>query len=81
MSEDNPYDHLTDDNDDHRWAFGTGFTDPLEGIDTACCSPGPRASSARPRTDLPTSAPSRNFATSDWSNARTRISPSSSDDC
>jgi ring-1,2-phenylacetyl-CoA epoxidase subunit PaaC len=34
MSEDNPYDHLTDDNDDHRWAFGTGFTDPLEGIDT-----------------------------------------------
>ena len=21
--------------DDHRWAFGTGFTDPLEGIDTS----------------------------------------------
>ena len=20
--------------DDHRWAFGTGFTDPLEGVDT-----------------------------------------------
>lgn len=35
MSEDNPYDHLSDENDDHRWAFGTGFTDPLEGIDTA----------------------------------------------
>jgi ring-1,2-phenylacetyl-CoA epoxidase subunit PaaC len=34
MSEDNPYDHLTDDDDDHRWAFGTGFTDPLQGIDT-----------------------------------------------
>jgi ring-1,2-phenylacetyl-CoA epoxidase subunit PaaC len=34
MSDDNPYEHLTDDNDDHRWAFGTGFTDPLEGIDT-----------------------------------------------
>jgi ring-1,2-phenylacetyl-CoA epoxidase subunit PaaC len=32
---DNPYDLLGDDHDDgHRWAFGTGFTDPLEGIDT-----------------------------------------------
>src|SRR5215470_8810175 len=32
---DNPYDLLSDDHDDdHRWAFGTGFTDPLEGIDT-----------------------------------------------
>lgn len=32
---DNPYDLLGDDRDDgHRWAFGTGFTDPLEGIDT-----------------------------------------------
>jgi ring-1,2-phenylacetyl-CoA epoxidase subunit PaaC len=33
---DSPYDLLGDDNDDgHRWAFGTGFTDPLEGVDTA----------------------------------------------
>ena len=32
---DNPYDLLAADSDDgHRWAFGTGFTDPLEGIDT-----------------------------------------------
>ena len=30
-----PYDGLDDDPDDHRWAFGTGFTDPLEGVDTA----------------------------------------------
>ena len=37
MSEhDNPYDLLGDDHDEgHRWAFGTGFTDPLEGIDTS----------------------------------------------
>jgi ring-1,2-phenylacetyl-CoA epoxidase subunit PaaC len=33
---DSPYDGLADEHtDDHRWAFGTGFTDPLEGIDTA----------------------------------------------
>src|ERR1700729_142177 len=33
---DNPYDLLGDDHDDgHRWAFGTGFTDPLAGVDTA----------------------------------------------
>jgi len=33
---DNPYDLLGDDHDEgHRWAFGTGFTDPLEGIDTS----------------------------------------------
>ncbi len=33
---DNPYDLLGDDSDGgHRWAFGTGFTDPLEGIDTS----------------------------------------------
>ena len=31
----NPYDLLGDDLDDgHRWAFGTGFTDPLAGVDT-----------------------------------------------
>jgi ring-1,2-phenylacetyl-CoA epoxidase subunit PaaC len=33
---DNPYDQLGDDHDTgHRWAFGTGFTDPLAGIDTS----------------------------------------------
>ncbi len=36
MSADNPYEFLADDHDDeHRWAFGTGFVDPLEGIDTS----------------------------------------------
>ena len=36
MSNDNPYDLLGEDNDEgHRWAFGTGFTDPLAGIDMA----------------------------------------------
>ena len=35
MNEDNPYDLLAEDLDSgHRWAFGTGFVDPLEGIDT-----------------------------------------------
>jgi ring-1,2-phenylacetyl-CoA epoxidase subunit PaaC len=34
--DDNPYDLLGEDRDEgHRWAFGTGFTDPLEGIDTS----------------------------------------------
>ncbi len=33
---DNPYDLLGADHDEgHRWAFGTGFTDPLEGVDTS----------------------------------------------
>jgi ring-1,2-phenylacetyl-CoA epoxidase subunit PaaC len=27
------YRSLGEDSDDHRWAFGTGFTDPLEGVD------------------------------------------------
>lgn len=31
---DNPYDLLGESHED-RWAFGTGFTDPLEGIDTS----------------------------------------------
>ena len=32
--DDNPYDLLAEDSDEaHRWAFGTGFTDPLAGID------------------------------------------------
>src|ERR1700689_1943212 len=30
-----PYQSLGEDSDDHRWAFGTGFTDPLEGIDAS----------------------------------------------
>ncbi|MGN6607489.1 MAG: 1,2-phenylacetyl-CoA epoxidase subunit PaaC [Jatrophihabitans sp.] len=35
MDHDNPYDLLGDDSDTgHRWAFGTNFVDPLEGIDT-----------------------------------------------
>jgi ring-1,2-phenylacetyl-CoA epoxidase subunit PaaC len=35
MSE-NPYEWLADEHsDDHRWAYGTGFTDALAGIDTA----------------------------------------------
>jgi ring-1,2-phenylacetyl-CoA epoxidase subunit PaaC len=33
---DNPYDLLATDHDaGQRWAFGTGFTDPFEGIDTS----------------------------------------------
>ena len=32
MSFDNPYEALTEDND-ARWAFGTGFEDPLAGVD------------------------------------------------
>jgi ring-1,2-phenylacetyl-CoA epoxidase subunit PaaC len=36
VTDDNPYDSLADEHpDDHRWAFGSGFTDPLEGIDTS----------------------------------------------
>jgi ring-1,2-phenylacetyl-CoA epoxidase subunit PaaC len=27
------YQGLNDETEDHRWAFGTGFTDPLEGVD------------------------------------------------
>jgi len=35
MSADNPYDQLAAEHGaDPRWAFGTGFTDPLAGIDT-----------------------------------------------
>lgn len=34
MSFDNAYEALTEDND-ARWAFGTGFTDPLSGVDTS----------------------------------------------
>jgi ring-1,2-phenylacetyl-CoA epoxidase subunit PaaC len=36
MNDDTPYAGLADEHgDEHRWAFGTGFSDPLEGIDTA----------------------------------------------
>jgi ring-1,2-phenylacetyl-CoA epoxidase subunit PaaC len=36
MTDDNPYGWLADEHsDDHRWAYGTGFTDPLAGIDTS----------------------------------------------
>ena len=37
MSEDeySVYESLGEDTGDHRWAFGTGFVDALEGIDTA----------------------------------------------
>jgi ring-1,2-phenylacetyl-CoA epoxidase subunit PaaC len=36
MSDDNPYDWLADEHsDDSRWAYGTGFTDPLAGVDTS----------------------------------------------
>jgi ring-1,2-phenylacetyl-CoA epoxidase subunit PaaC len=34
--DDNPYDLLAQDHDEgHRWAFGTGFADPLAGLDTS----------------------------------------------
>jgi ring-1,2-phenylacetyl-CoA epoxidase subunit PaaC len=33
IENDNPYDLLAAEDDDHRWAFGTGFTDPLAGVD------------------------------------------------
>jgi len=36
MHDDNAYDLLAENLDDHhRWAFGTGFVDPLEGVDTS----------------------------------------------
>src|ERR1700760_1801615 len=34
VSDDNVYDSITEAGDDARWAFGTGFSDPLAGIDT-----------------------------------------------
>jgi ring-1,2-phenylacetyl-CoA epoxidase subunit PaaC len=33
MSFDNVYEAITEEQDDSRWAFGTGFTDPLSGVD------------------------------------------------
>ncbi|MDQ0379776.1 1,2-phenylacetyl-CoA epoxidase subunit PaaC [Amycolatopsis thermophila] len=35
MSFDNAYESLIDAHDDSRWAFGTGFEDPLAGVDTS----------------------------------------------
>jgi ring-1,2-phenylacetyl-CoA epoxidase subunit PaaC len=35
MSFDDAYDALTDHDDDTRWAYGTGFADPLAGVPTA----------------------------------------------
>jgi ring-1,2-phenylacetyl-CoA epoxidase subunit PaaC len=35
MSFDNAYEAITEDNDDRHWAFGTGFDDPLAGVDRA----------------------------------------------
>jgi ring-1,2-phenylacetyl-CoA epoxidase subunit PaaC len=35
MSFDAAYEALTDHDDDARWAYGTGFTDPLAGVSTA----------------------------------------------
>jgi ring-1,2-phenylacetyl-CoA epoxidase subunit PaaC len=34
MGFDNAYEAITEDNDEARWAYGTGFTDPLAGLDT-----------------------------------------------
>lgn len=35
FSDDNAYEALADAHDDSRWAFGTGFEDPLAGVDTS----------------------------------------------
>src|ERR1051325_11264821 len=35
MSFDDAYQSLTDHDDDARWAYGTGFADPLAGVPTA----------------------------------------------
>ena len=34
MSSDNAYEALSEGGDDARWAYGTGFADPLDGVDT-----------------------------------------------
>jgi ring-1,2-phenylacetyl-CoA epoxidase subunit PaaC len=36
------YDALTDHDDDARWAYGTGFADPLAGVGTTLPAPDPR---------------------------------------
>jgi ring-1,2-phenylacetyl-CoA epoxidase subunit PaaC len=35
MGFDNAYEAITEEVDDHRWAFGTGFADPLSGLDVS----------------------------------------------
>ncbi len=35
MSFDNVYEAITEETDDSHWAFGTGFADPLSGVDTS----------------------------------------------
>lgn len=35
MGFDNAYEAITEENDHSRWAFGTGFADPLAGVDTS----------------------------------------------
>ena len=35
MPFDTAYEAITEENDSERWAFGTGFTDPLAGVDTS----------------------------------------------
>lgn len=35
MSFDNAYESITESNDEQHWAFGTGFDDPLSGVDRA----------------------------------------------
>jgi ring-1,2-phenylacetyl-CoA epoxidase subunit PaaC len=35
MGFDNAYEAITEEVDDHRWAFGTGFVDPLSGVDVS----------------------------------------------
>ena len=35
VSSDNAYEALSEGGGDGRWAYGTGFADPLEGVDTA----------------------------------------------
>ena len=34
MGFDTAYEAITEETDTHRWAYGTGFTDPLAGVDT-----------------------------------------------
>src|SRR3954467_9938018 len=43
MSFDDAYEALTDHDDDSRWAYGTGFADPLAGVSTAVPSDVDRA--------------------------------------
>jgi ring-1,2-phenylacetyl-CoA epoxidase subunit PaaC len=38
VSFDNAYESITEENDDQHWAFGTGFDDPLTGVDRAAPS-------------------------------------------